>query len=82
MLVPYGDFANSSNSVSAVRARADAVANNYLKAISESGVKRVVYLSSIGADMNKDNGIILLHYNAENTLSSLFLIVKVLFTPS
>jgi hypothetical protein len=35
-----------------VIAQADIIANNYLQAIERSGVKRVVYLSSIGAEMN------------------------------
>lgn len=71
MLIPYGDFTNPDNSASAVIARADAVDNNYLKAINESGVKRVVYLSSIGADMKKGAGLIIIHHNAENTLNKL-----------
>jgi nucleoside-diphosphate-sugar epimerase len=39
------------------------VMNNYAEAIQKSGVKRVVHLSSIGAHMDKDSGIIMGHHN-------------------
>ena len=71
MLAPYGNFADPNNNASKVSTTADAVANNYVKAIERSGVKRVVYLSSIGADMKKDSGLIIIHHNAENTLNKL-----------
>lgn len=71
MLPPLGDYADPNNNASAGMARAGAIANNYVLAIERSGVKRVVYLSSIGADMKKDNGFLILHYNAENTLNKL-----------
>lgn len=71
MLAPYGDFADPNNSANAVLARADAVANNYFEAIAKSGVKRVIYLSSIGAHTNEGNGLIRVHYNAEHTLNKL-----------
>ena len=71
MLAPYGNFADPNNGSSTVIERADAVANNYVQAIERSGVKRVVYLSSIGADMNKDSGLIIIHHRAENTLNQL-----------
>ena len=47
------------------------IANNYAQAIRQSGVKRVVHLSSIGAHLAKDSGLILLHHAAEATLNSL-----------
>lgn len=71
MLAPYGDFTDPNNSASAVLTRADAMANGYLEAITKSGVKRVIYLSSIGAHMNEGNGLIRVHYNAEHTLNKL-----------
>ena len=71
MLMPYGNFADPNNDADAVIKRADAFANNYLQAIQQSGVKRVVYLSSMGADMTKDSGLIIVHHNAENTLNKL-----------
>jgi len=45
--------------------------NNYAKAIQRSGVKRVVHLSSIGAHMHKDSGLILLHRAVEDILEGL-----------
>ena len=71
MLAPYGDFTDPHNTASAVATRADAVANNYVKAITDANVKRVVYLSSIGADMAQGNGLIRVHHRAENTLGKL-----------
>ena len=53
MLAPYGNFSDPTNDADAIIARADTVANNYVKAIEQAGVKRVVYLSSIGADLTK-----------------------------
>jgi uncharacterized protein YbjT (DUF2867 family) len=47
------------------------IGNNYKEAIQQSGVKRVIHLSSIGAHMDKGNGIIVFHYNVENILSQL-----------
>ena len=47
------------------------VGNNYAKAIQQSGVKRVVHLSSIGAHLDKGSGLILFHHNAEVILNNL-----------
>jgi uncharacterized protein YbjT (DUF2867 family) len=47
------------------------IANNYAGAIKQSGVKRVVHLSSVGAHMEKDSGLILLHRNVEIILDKL-----------
>lgn len=47
------------------------IMNNYAEAIQKSGVRRIVHLSSIGAHMDKDSGIIMAHHNAELTLSRL-----------
>ncbi|MEP6951681.1 MAG: NAD(P)H-binding protein [Ginsengibacter sp.] len=52
-------------------AYANKVAGNYVQAIQQSGVKHIAYLSSIGAHTNKGNGILALHYNAENILKKL-----------
>ena len=48
------------------------VANNYARAIRAAGVKRVVYLSSVGAHLSEGSGLILGHHAGEaimNTLS-------------
>ena len=47
------------------------IGNNYAQAILESGVKRVVHLSSIGAHTEKGNGLLRMHYIAENILNAL-----------
>lgn len=47
------------------------LANNYKRAIQQSGVKRVVFLSSIGAHTDKDNGILSFYYAVENILNTL-----------
>jgi uncharacterized protein YbjT (DUF2867 family) len=47
------------------------IANSYAQAIRQSGVKRVVHLSSIGAHMDKGNGILAFHYQVENILNKL-----------
>lgn len=45
------------------------IANNYAQAIKDSGVKRVVFLSSIGAHLSEGNGIIQEFYEVEKILS-------------
>ncbi|MCC5658755.1 NAD(P)H-binding protein [Nostoc sp. XA010] len=47
------------------------IGNNYKQAIQQSGVKRVVHLSSIGAHSDKGTGLIAMHYNVENILKQL-----------
>ena len=47
------------------------ISNNYKQAIEQSGVKRVVHLSSIGAHTDKGNGLLAFHYNVENILQTL-----------
>ncbi len=47
------------------------ITNNYAQAIKQAGVKRVVHLSSIGAHMAKESGLILMHHAAEGILDGL-----------
>ena len=47
------------------------IGNSYKKAVEQSGVKQIVHLSSIGAHMDKGNGILIFHYNVENILKQL-----------
>ena len=47
------------------------IAKNYVKAISTSAIKRVIHLSSFGADLDKGTGIILGAYDAENIFNQL-----------
>ena len=44
---------------------------NYKAAIERSGVKRVVFLSSIGAHTDKGNGLLAFYYHLENILKEL-----------
>ena len=47
------------------------IGNNYSQAIKGTGVKRVVHLSSIGAHLEKDSGLILSHRAVEDILGNL-----------
>lgn len=47
------------------------IADSYKLAIENSGVKRVIHLSSIGAHTDSGNGILAFHYDAENILRRL-----------
>jgi uncharacterized protein YbjT (DUF2867 family) len=52
-------------------AHSSKLANNYVQAFGQAGIKRVVHLSSIGAHMDKGNGLLVFHHNAENILKQL-----------
>lgn len=47
------------------------IANSYAQSIRQSGVKRVVHLSSIGAHTDKGNGMLAFHYSVEQILQGL-----------
>ncbi len=47
------------------------IGRNFKQAIEESGVKRVVHLSSIGAHTDKGNGLLAFHYKVEQILNEL-----------
>lgn len=47
------------------------IANNYKKAVEQSGVKRVIHLSSIGAHTDKGTGSLFVHHMVENILKEL-----------
>ena len=47
------------------------LASNYSQAIQQSGLKRVVFLSSIGAHLDKGNGIIQVYHEVEAVLNNL-----------
>ena len=49
----------------------DKIANNYKQAVQQSGVKRVVHLSSIGAHTDKGNGMLAFHHEVETILKEL-----------
>jgi uncharacterized protein YbjT (DUF2867 family) len=71
MLAPGGNFADPDNSLDNVIALSKKIANNYLQAIRRSGVKRIVYLSSVGTHTDKDSGLLVIHHHAENILKQL-----------
>lgn len=54
-----------------VMAAAGKLATNYFRAIIDSGVKRVIHLSSVGAHLDKDNGLLAFHHLAESILKEL-----------
>lgn len=47
------------------------IGHNYKLAVEQSGVKKIVHLSSIGAHMDKGNGILIFHHNVEHILKQL-----------
>lgn len=47
------------------------IGQSYRQAIEHAGVRKVVHLSSIGADMDQGNGILLFHHNVEQILRHL-----------
>lgn len=47
------------------------VAGNYVTAVQESRVKRIIHLSSIGAHSDQGTGSLLVHYNVEQILKTL-----------
>ena len=49
----------------------DKIGNAYFEAIQKSGVKRVVFLSSIGAHLKENSGIIQRYYEIESVLNKL-----------
>lgn len=53
------------------RAEAFRLAQNYKKAIEQTGIKRVVHLSSIGAHLEFGNGLLAFHFMAEKVFKEL-----------
>jgi uncharacterized protein YbjT (DUF2867 family) len=53
------------------REEACRLATNYVTAIRQSGVKKAVHLSSIGAHTDKGNGLLAFHFVAEQVLKQL-----------
>jgi len=67
MLPPFDYFDPNLD----VMERASQIANNYKSAILQSGVKKIIHLSSIGAHLEKGNGLLRFHYLAEKILKEL-----------
>ena len=72
---PRGFFDHNLDIIAAI----NKIGNNYKQAIEQSGVKRVVHLSSIGAHTDKGNGLLAFHYNVENILKQLSSDVSITF---
>lgn len=51
--------------------RISEIGKNYQQAILQSGVRQVIHLSSIGANMESGNGILAFHYKVEQLLRQL-----------
>jgi len=66
--IGYGSFFDHSIDVMET---IKSIATGYKQAIEQSGVKRVVHLSSIGAHTDKGNGILAFHHLAESILGQL-----------
>jgi uncharacterized protein YbjT (DUF2867 family) len=67
-MVPPGNYFDLNFDVMAHFRR---LGNNYAQAIQQSGVKRVVNLSTIGGDLEKGSGILIGAHNVENILNAL-----------
>jgi uncharacterized protein YbjT (DUF2867 family) len=67
MLPRFNNFDPTALKVETARKLATA----YAEAIQTSGVKRVVYLSSIGAHLEKGNGLLRFHHAAESIMQGL-----------
>lgn len=64
----YGSFFDKNLDFIAANTR---IGSNYKQAVEQSGGRRVVHLSSIGAHTSKGIGILEFHYNVENILKEL-----------
>ncbi len=67
MLPPFNYFDPNLD----IMATARKIADNYAQAIRRSGVKRVVHLSSVGAHLDKGNGVLAFHHIVEDILKQL-----------
>ncbi|HVS97021.1 MAG TPA: SDR family NAD(P)-dependent oxidoreductase [Puia sp.] len=68
LMEPPGNFFDPNFDIHEHVAR---LARNFVEAVQNSGVRRVVHLSSIGAHTDKDNGLLKFHYNVEKILGQL-----------
>ncbi|PJJ10044.1 uncharacterized protein YbjT (DUF2867 family) [Flavobacterium sp. 1] len=67
-MIPRADYFDQNLDLDAFTQK---IGDNYAEAIQKSGVKRVVFLSSIGAHLEKDSGIILRYHEIEAVLNKL-----------
>lgn len=67
MLPPFNYFDPNLDRMAGTRK----LASNYVQAIKATGIKQVVYLSSIGAHLDKGNGLLAFHHLAESIMNEL-----------
>ncbi|MBC3789055.1 NAD(P)H-binding protein [Spirosoma utsteinense] len=67
-MVPPGNYLDPTLDL---RAYYNRIAHHYAQAIEQSGVKRIVHLSSVGAHLSEHTGNILCHYDVEQILNQL-----------
>jgi uncharacterized protein YbjT (DUF2867 family) len=67
-MIPPGNFTDPDLDITE---QVHQLIGNYVQAIKQSGVKHVVQLSSIGAHMDKGNGILGIYYVLEGMLNAL-----------
>ena len=67
-MVPPHDFFDQSHNL---LERYQRIGNNFSQAIRQSGVKRVVHLSSVGAHLDQGTGIVLGHHAVESIMNDL-----------
>ncbi len=64
---PFNFFDKNLN----IEAYWTSIANNYVRAVQQSGIKRIIHLSSIGAHTDKGVGMLNIHHHIENMLKQL-----------
>ena len=67
-MIPPNDYFDPTLDLLAYYRR---IATNYALAVEQAGVKRVVYLSSIGAHLTEGSGILIGHHDGEEIMSRL-----------
>ncbi|MEO7049218.1 MAG: NAD(P)H-binding protein, partial [Ferruginibacter sp.] len=68
LMEPPGNFLDQTTNVETHWTN---IAQTYLQAVQQSGITKVVHLSSIGAHTDKNNGMLAAHYLVENILKQL-----------
>jgi uncharacterized protein YbjT (DUF2867 family) len=67
-MVPPVNYMNTGTDL---MAHCRLIGENYAQAIAQTGVKRVIHLSSVGAHLDKNSGLILCHRAVEGILNTL-----------
>ncbi|MEN4762204.1 NAD(P)H-binding protein [Chryseobacterium sp. C39-AII1] len=68
MIPPFNFFGNQNFDY---REKALKISTNYVQAIQKSGIKKVIHLSSVGAEKQSGTGVLVFHYIAENVFKEL-----------